>query len=78
MKSKPPLVPGVFGVFAEPKEAKAPLPKPKADDALAEGDFVAAGESALNGFVLPCEEVSPKRLLVYDRGESILLPSFPS
>lgn len=62
VKSKPVPVPGVFGVFAEPKDAKAPLPRPKADDAPTEGDLATDGDKALKGFVLPWEEVSPKRL----------------
>jgi hypothetical protein len=46
-------VPGVFGVFEEPKDANAPVPKPKALDAPVVGDAiddVAAGE--LKGFLL--------------------------
>ena len=66
IKSKPEAepVPGVFGVFADPKDANAPLPKPNAEDALAEGDFVPDGDRVLKGLVFPCDEVSPKRLLV--------------
>lgn len=59
-KSK--AAPGVFGVFAEPKEANAPLPKPKAEEAPADGDFVADGDRAENGLDLFCEEESPYRL----------------
>lgn len=78
-KSNPAPLPGVLGVLVEPKDAKAPVPRPKADEAFAEGDFVVEGEMALNGFVFPpWDEVSPNLRLVYDRGESTLLPSFPS
>lgn len=62
LKSK--AVPGVFGVFvADPKEAKAPEPRPKADDpAVGEAKLEPVkGEMALNGFLPPCEEVSPPR-----------------
>ena len=45
-------VPGVLGVLAEPKEAKAPEPRPKADDAPPDGDLVVEGDSAPKGFVL--------------------------
>lgn len=47
--------PGVFGVLAEPKEAKAPDPKPKADEAPTDGEgaFVVRGEIALNGLDRP-------------------------
>lgn len=53
LKSK---VPGVFGVFvADPKDAKAPEPKPKAEEALVDGVVtpVESGEIALNGFERP-------------------------
>jgi len=71
-------VPGVLGVFAEePKEAKAPEPRPKAEEAPDEGEetLVDSGEMALNGFDLPCEEVSPPKRLedAKVRGESVLL-----
>ncbi len=52
-KSKPDPVPGVLGVFADPKEAKAPLPKPNAEEAPAEGDLATDGERALKGFDFP-------------------------
>ena len=72
-KSKPAPLPGVFGVFAEePKDAKAPDPRPKAEEA-AEGELVEGVEIELKGLVLPCEEVSPNRRLAYVRGESALL-----
>jgi hypothetical protein len=54
-------LPGDFGVFAEPKDAKAPEPSPKAFAAPAVGDGTAlvGEEMALKGFALPCEDVSP-------------------
>lgn len=70
-------VPGVFGVFAEdPKDAKAPEPRPKADEApeLGEETLVDNGEIALKGLDRPWEGVSPNRLAdVKARGESVLL-----
>lgn len=74
-KSNPEPVPGVLGVFAWPNEAKAPVPSPKADDPpeVIPGDFAEAGEAALNGFDLPCDDLAPKA-----RGESVLPPSFAS
>lgn len=60
--------PGVFGVFEEePKEAKAPEPKPKAVEAPEFGEDIALvvkGEKALKGLRPPCEESPPppKRL----------------
>lgn len=78
-RSKPPAAPGVFGVLTDPKEANAPDPKPKAEDAPAEGELVASGEMVLKGFDLPWEEVSPnRRLLPKFRGGSVLLPSLLS
>lgn len=62
--------PGVLGVFAEPNEAKAPVPSPNADEAPAPGDLIEAGGAAPNGLVLDVE--SPKRLPVNGRGESLL------
>ena len=57
-KSK--AVPGVFGVLADkPKEANAPDPSPKADDAPVEGDVtlvVARGVMPLRGLVLLLNE----------------------
>lgn len=69
LKSK--AVPGVFGVLvAEPKDAKAPDPRPKAVEAAAVGEATEAavrGEMALKGLVLPpCEELSPPRRLVVE------------
>ena len=59
LKSKP--VPGVFGVLtADPKEAKAPEPRPKAEDAT--GDvtvLVLRGCMSLKGLVRPGVEGSP-------------------
>ncbi len=73
-KSKPAPLPGVFGVFAEePKDAKAPDPRPKADDA-ADGELVDGVVMELKGLFLPWDEESPNRRLVYVRGES----DFPS
>jgi hypothetical protein len=60
-------VPGVFGVLvAEPKDAKAPVPRPKAEDAPVVGEetlFVVNGAMLLNGFERPPCELSapPKR-----------------
>jgi hypothetical protein len=51
--SKPAPAPGVFGVLIEPKDAKAPVPSPKADDAPDAGDFATEGDGALNGFDFP-------------------------
>ena len=74
-KSTPPLDPGVFGVFPEdPKDAKAPDPRPNADDA-AEGELVDGVVKLLKGFDLLCDEASPKRRLVYVRGASALMLS---
>ncbi len=64
LKSK--AVPGVLGVFPEdPKEAKAPDPKPKAEEAPDEGEamLVESGVMALKGLERPWEEVSPPYLL---------------
>lgn len=66
LKSK--AVPGVFGVLvAEPNDAKAPEPRPKAVEAPEVGEdmlAVARGGMALKGLDLPpCEELPlPKRL----------------
>jgi len=55
-------VPGVFGVFeAEPKDANAPEPRPKAVEADV-GDataLVVRGDIVLKGFERPWDEVSP-------------------
>jgi len=56
-------VPGVFGVLvADPKDAKAPVPRPNAEDAPEDGEemlFVVKGEMALNGLERPPWELSP-------------------
>lgn len=71
-------VTGVLGVFAEePKDAKAPEPRPNAEEApgLGEETLVESGAIPLKAFDLPCEELSaPNRLVdVNVRGESFLL-----
>ena len=51
--------PGVLGVLAEPKEAKAPEPKPNAfvADVVGEATFVPPGVVAEpKGFLPPCDE----------------------
>lgn len=77
--------PGVFrsedppGVLGAPKDAKAPEPKPKAEEALVDGEETPPerGERALKGFDRPWELSGPKRFAV--RGISTLAPpSFPS
>lgn len=75
--------PGVLGVLAEdPKDANAPEPSPKAEDApfVGEATFVVVkGEIPLNGLGLPLAELSAPNRLVdeYVRGVSILLVSLP-
>jgi hypothetical protein len=56
--------PGVLGVFAEPNEAKAPEPRPKALDAPAVGDtrLPPGVVTELNGF-FPSDELSPPNRL---------------
>jgi hypothetical protein len=64
VKPRSAVPPGVLGVFAEePKEANAPDPRPKAFEALADGDETPAerGEMALKGLDRPCELSGPKR-----------------
>ncbi len=59
-KSSP--LPGDFGVLEDPKEANAPEPRPKADEAPALGGPAPDGVNgprALNGLFFPCDEVSP-------------------
>lgn len=75
-------VPGVLGVFMEdPKDAKAPEPSPKAEDApfgVGEEIFVVLrGDMPLNGLGLPLPAVSlPKRFTdEYGREASVLLTS---
>ena len=62
LKSRAP--PGVFGVFEDPKDAKAPDPKPNALAAPAVGEAreLAEGDIALKGFLLLWEDESPCRL----------------
>jgi len=61
-------VPGVLGVLlAVPKDAKAPDPRPKADDPPVVGDASAPGvngEMPLKGLRPPCEDVPPKPFAV--------------
>ena len=56
-------MPGVLGVLAEdPKDANAPDPSPKAEDAPVVGEatvVVVKGEIPLKGFDLPLVEPSP-------------------
>ena len=58
-------VPGVFGVFADdPKDANAPDPSPKAEDAPVVGEatvVVVKGEMPLKGLDLPLVEPSPPK-----------------
>lgn len=65
LKSK--AVPGVLGVLAaEPNEAKAPEPRPKADEPPVVGDASPPGVNggmALKGFRPPWDESPPKRLV---------------
>jgi hypothetical protein len=65
LKSK--AVPGVLGVLlAEPKDAKAPDPSPKADEPPVVGDASAPGvngEMVLKGLRPPCDDVSPPKRL---------------
>lgn len=70
-RSKPP---GVLGVFADdPKDANAPEPRPKADDAPTEGEETLGemGAIALKGLERPREP--SKRLEAWLRGESDLV-----
>ena len=67
---------GVLGVFVEdPNEAKAPDPRPNAEEAPTVGEVTlvaVAGEVVLKGLDLPWEDVSPpkRRLEGNARGES--------
>ena len=64
LKSK--AVPGVFGVLADPKDANAPDPRPKAVEPVVVGEARPGpvnGDMALNGFLPPCDEVSPPKRL---------------
>ena len=77
------LSPGAFeepesapGVFGAPKDAKAPDPRPKADDALVDGEETPPperGDIALKGFDRPWELSGPRRFDV--RGSSTLAPA---
>lgn len=70
-------LPEVFGVFADdPKEAKAPEPRPKAFEAPAEGDETPAerGEIAVKGLERAWELSGPKRFDEWLRGRSSLAP----
>lgn len=46
-------LPGDFGALEAPNEANAPEPRPKALDAPAVGEGIAAGVAVLKGFLLP-------------------------
>lgn len=72
LRSKEPVVLGVFAV--EPKDANAPDPRPNAEEAPAEGEetFVDRGEIALKGLERPWELSGPKRFEEWPRGESDL------
>ena len=72
---------GVLGVFElEPNDAKAPDPRPKAEDAPDVGEatpVVVRGEMPLKGFGLPLSP--PGRLAPeYVRAESSFVLSFPT
>ena len=72
---------GVLGVFElEPNDAKAPDPRPKAEDAPDVGEatpVVVRGEMPLKGFGLPPSP--PGRLAPeYVRAESSFVLSFPA
>ena len=72
---------GVFGVLPEePKDAKAPEPRPKAEEAPLVGDatlVVVRGAIPFNGLVLLLKEPSPPKRLVdwYGREFSVLMLS---
>ena len=64
------------GVFGAPKDAKAPDPRPKADDALVDGEetpLPERGDIALKGFDRPWELSGARRFDV--RGSSTLAPA---
>ena len=74
------VVPGVFGVLEEePKDAKAPEPRPKADEPALAGDATLAVlnvEMPLKGFFPVLVLSAPKRLVAeYGREESVLVLS---
>ena len=64
-------VPGVLGVLAvDPKDAKAPDPRPNADDAPDVGDatpVVVRGVIPLVAFTLPPKAPSPPNLLLAEK-----------
>lgn len=68
------------GVLGAPKEAKAPEPRPNAEEAFVEGEETPPperGDRALKGFDRPWELSGPNRL--DERGSSTLAPpSLPS
>lgn len=70
------VVPGVLGVLAvDPKDAKAPDPSPKAEDAPLVGEatlVVVKGEMLLKGF-LPLFAVSPPKRLIAENGRGSCL-----
>ena len=76
VEPKSSAVPGDLGAFAdEPKDANAPEPRPKAEDAPVVGEatlVVVKGAMALKGLGFPWEEVSPTNRLAEEnvRGES--------
>tara|TARA_R110002003_G_scaffold337_1_gene18835 strand:- start:3910 stop:4275 length:366 start_codon:yes stop_codon:yes gene_type:complete len=62
LKSK--AVPGVLGVLvADPKDAKAPEPRPNAEEppVVGEATLGVKGDTPLNGFLPPCDESPPNR-----------------
>ena len=71
LRSEPP------GVLGAPKDAKAPDPRPNADEAFVDGEDTPPerGDRALKGFDRPWELSGPKRFV---RGISTLAPSLPS
>ena len=57
-------LPVALGVLAEPNEANAPDPRPKALEAPAVGDTSPPGVVIeLKGLVFPCDELSPPNRL---------------
>lgn len=71
LRSEPP------GVLGAPKDAKAPDPRPNAEEAFVDGEDTPpeSGDRALKGFDRPWELSGPKRFV---RGSSTLAPSLPS
>jgi hypothetical protein len=66
LKSK--AVPGVLGVLAaDPKDANAPEPRPKAEEPPVVGDakpLGVSGATPLKGFLPPCDESPPNRFVL--------------